>query len=611
MEHGRNLAALVHAWSRLSAQLSALLPAGVAPRLANDLLPWPVDLPPPDPPLTLQETADAWPRWLASDAAPVRKQQGSWYTPPALCAVLADLTRPVAATEPAWVVDPACGDGRFLWAAADVQLAAGLPVAAVLGRLCGIDRDPGAVLLARARLWLWQSAAGCVDVAAIRRQLVWGDALAPLAANAASPQVLPAAEDTGPPAIAVRPWLAGLGAVHGADVILGNPPYLSQLRSRTTRDRDAAASLAATTDGELRGYADTAAAFWALSRRWLAPGGAVCLLTPRSLLSSRDAAAVRAGLAGQLHLQAVWRDDRPLFDAAVRTVALVLADRPPPDAVPVLEGLPPRAVANLPAPVPADGWTTALLDRRDHAIALPFLLLDGHAGLLGDLAQVTADFRDEYYGLQPAVRESTQDQVDGPQILTSGLLDVLSQAWGQRPCRLHGQRWQRPVLEVTALDPALQRWWHKRAVPKVLVATQTAVLEAVADPTGQLVPVTPLLSVLPHDPADVWRLAAALTAPLLTRLALQRHAGAGLSTTALKLSARQLAALPLPTDNAAWQEAALLAAQLAEAPVQARDLALDRLVVLLGRACGQSAAEARLAADWWWSRRGLSVPNTL
>jgi hypothetical protein len=66
----------------------------------------------------------------------------------------------------------------------------------------------------------------------------------------------------------------------------------------------------------------------------------------------------------------------------------------------------------------------------------------------------------------------------------------------------------------------------------------------------------PIITVVPEDPADLWLLAAALNSPPLTAHAHRAHTGAALSPDAIKLSARQLAALPLPTNQDAWSRAA-------------------------------------------------------
>jgi len=117
-------------------------------------------------------------------------------------------------------------------------------------------------------------------------------------------------------------------------------------------------------------------------------------------------------------------------------------------------------------------------------------------GTLADLAAATAGFRDEYYGLVAACREW-----DGPEdgepnrLVTVGSIDPLDLAWGRRSCRLGGRQWQRPVVDVDALDGRVGAWVSQRLVPKVVLATQSRILEPVVDRSGRLVPVTPLIAV--------------------------------------------------------------------------------------------------------------------
>ena len=118
------------------------------------------------------------------------------------------------------VLDPACGDGRFL-------LATGLP------RQTGVDIDP---------------TTGFIHDDALRRD--WGE--------------------------------------ERFDVVVGNPPFLNQLSTLTSRG------------GRSRfgggPYADAAAEFLALAIGLARPGGRVGLVLPQSLLATRDAAAIRAAV---------------------------------------------------------------------------------------------------------------------------------------------------------------------------------------------------------------------------------------------------------------------------------------------------------------------------
>src|SRR5205823_2389036 len=85
--------------------------------------------------------------------------------------------------------------------------------------------------------------------------------------------------------------------------------------------------------------------------------------------------------------------------------------------------------------------------------------------------------------------------------------------------------------------------------------TQTKVLEPAVDRAGSWVPSTPVIAV--HcEPGLVARVAAVLVAPPVSAWAASVSAGTALAAGAIKLSARQVLAIPLPTDEAAWAEAA-------------------------------------------------------
>ncbi|MFP5322628.1 MAG: hypothetical protein ACLGIC_12395, partial [Acidimicrobiia bacterium] len=114
--------------------------------------------------------------------------------------------------------------------------------------------------------------------------------------------------------------------------------------------------------------------------------------------------------------------------------------------------------------------------------------------------------------------------------------------------------------------------------PKLLVSSQTRVLEVVADPSGELLGSVPVVVVRPRDPADVWRLAAALTAPTASAWLLRRSAGTARSADACRPTAALLSALPLPTDRPAWDAAADLAERASRggAPVHEVAAAAER-----------------------------------
>ena len=120
-------------------------------------------------------------------------------------------------------------------------------------------------------------------------------------------------------------------------------------------------------------------------------------------------------------------------------------------------------------------------------------------------------------------------------------------------------------------------------ISKLLVATQTTVVEVVADPAGDMVPLTPLVVVEP-EPEELWHLAAALSAPAVSAMAARLSVGAARSAGRIKLSARQVADLPVPTDRTAWDEGAGLAMALHEAGRTATQEAWLELGKNMGRA---------------------------
>ena len=94
------------------------------------------------------------------------------------------------------------------------------------------------------------------------------------------------------------------------DLVIGNPPYLSQMSASTTRG-------GASRHGG-GPYADAAVEFLALAGELVDPdGGRVALVLPQSLLASRDAAAIRSSIGDRARMVWSWWSDRRVFDAQV------------------------------------------------------------------------------------------------------------------------------------------------------------------------------------------------------------------------------------------------------------------------------------------------------
>jgi SAM-dependent methyltransferase len=419
-------------------------------------------------------------RQRADRAQAERKQRGAWYTPSHLVDLVADAavagwaSRGDAAVR---IVDPSCGDGRFLVAAAERLCAGGATVEAV-----GVDIDPDAVDTSRQALL----AAGVVH------RVVHGDALK-------------------------LDW-AALGTF---DLVIGNPPFLSQMAAATTRGGSSS-----------RGggpYADAAVEFLELASELVdATGGRVAYVLPQSLLSARDAGSTRRRYDERASLTWSWWTGERVFDAQVLTCALLFE-------------------FGTPSASPGE-WSRVITDRRGVPDVPADLAADG---TLGDRCRLNANFRDEYYGMVPAVG----DHNAGPQLITSGLVDPGHNWWGDRPIRFAKQQFSRPRIDLSKLDDKMTRWAEQRLVPKVLIANQTKILEAVADSDGTTLPGVPVVAAYPTDlpgrPAGAvaWEIAAVLTSPVASAWAWHRSAGTGLSSDAIRVGPVVLADLPWPAGS--------------------------------------------------------------
>jgi hypothetical protein len=447
------------------------------------------------------------------------------------------------------VCDPACGGGAFLVAAARWLHRRGAERRRVVRHLLwGADIDPVGLAAAEAALALW---AGEVPPPG---RLVVADALA----------------DGG----AVWPDRPGAGF----HAMVGNPPFQSQLGRATARTPDQQARLRARYGPAVRAYTDAAWLFLLAGCELARPGGRVVLVEPQSLVGARDAGAVRSGVDERARLLDMWVDERAVFAASVRVCA------------PVLEVGPGRR----------NGEPNAWSGRFAAAVGIPGVQTPA-TGTIADLAQVIAGFRDEYYGLVAAVRERSPGGDDaGAPLITSGLIDWLGCSWGRRPARFAKRAWRAPVVDLDELGEtggrAARRWVARARVPKLLVATQTRVLEAAVDVGGSWVPSVPVVSVVPHDPADLWRVAAAVVSPAATAWLLGRAPGTALARGAIKVAAPDLLALPLPADLGAWHEAAAAVRALTTGP--AAPAACDRF---LAAAAAAYATPPSLTA--WWRER--------
>lgn len=511
-----------------------------------------------------------------------REGRGAWYTPEPVVRGLVRLAlavggqaagssgeAPVPAPPPMFTADPTCGGGAFLLAALDELVDRGVPAEEAPGLVAGMDIDPGAVQVTRWALDLWAAANG-VGPGTERVDVTVGDALVD------HPAAWPATR-----------------------IIVGNPPFATPLRSGAVVG--VGVGFRRDNSDRLGPYADLAAMHLLATLDRCGPGSTVALVQPQSVLSGRDTAGLRAHCDDEAPLQGLWAAREPVFDAGVRTCAPVL--RPgaaPAPTVAVAAGIdvtPVGAVERRRAD--GSGWARFAV-RALGGPALPAAVETASpAGHLGDLATATAGFRDEFYGLVAACMEWTGPVGEEPnRLLTVGLVEPLTTAWGTTVCRFGRKRWHRPWIDTAELDDKVLGWTERQLVPKIVLATQSKVLEPVIDRTGSLVPATPLIAV--HaDRHELDLVAAVLLAPPVVAWAWERWFGSAMAVDALKLAARQVAELPLPPDRTAWEEAAaVIAAGDGTAP--------DRVAVDAARIMNRAYGGGEDVLGWWLDRAGLA-----
>lgn len=501
-----------------------------------------------------------------------RHQMGVHYTPAAVASALAAIA--LGSDDHQTVCDPSVGGGAFLLAAADQLEQRGVPPEVVVTeRLWGLDIDPDVVLVAEAALAIWGSRSG--RWVGPGDHLCVGDTLQVGRGGFAA--------DTAP-----------------FDVVLGNPPFQNQMQASTARDVATARGLRDRWAAVAGPYADTAGFFMLAGLEMAASNGVVLLVQPESVLGARDAAPIRRQVLESSAIDGLWVGGSRVFAADVRVCApLLRVGATKASQVQRWTGPAVEAAGPLRRPDLDLSWSPLVAD----LLGTPAVHVDSVA-TLGEVAIATAGFRDEFYGLAP--HTSDTPEAAEPKLITVGMIDPLRNRWGTGSFRYAGDRWTHPRVDTDALSeasPKLARWVNYRTVPKVMLATQTKVIEVVVDAVGDSVPCTPVIAVI-AAPDRLWHIAAALTSPVATAVALARVAGAALSHDTIKLSAKQVLELPTPTDAVRWDRGAALAESAAGATdPEAWHAALLELGTVMTESYGLSGDHD--VVQWWASRLPL------
>ncbi len=251
------------------------------------------------------------------------------------------------------MLDPACGTGNLLVAAARRL--------GTTRNLVGLDTDPRAI-------------EACRRTVGGEAQLVVGDAFTADLSDGTF------------------------------DVVIGNPPFLTQLRRRTATDRRTCAARLGTS---LPPYVDEASLFLVLATRLArADGGRVAFVQPLSTLATRDGGWARAAVSDLASVEHLWIASENVFAADVATCAVGLRRGH-------AQGPVARAHGDVVLPdldLPDGSWAPLLAD----AFGVPSVALpQDHT--IGDLATVTADFRDEFYEVALSSRKAERARPSSPQ----------------------------------------------------------------------------------------------------------------------------------------------------------------------------------------------------
>ncbi len=399
---------------------------------------------------------------------------------------------------------------------------------------------------------------------------------------------------------------ASTGWSGGFDVIIGNPPFLNQLELATAPSKKLAALFKARFPGVAKGYADIATVFVELSSQLAKPeGGRIGLVQPDSILSAAHAKPARQSATTRGGLETIWVAGEKIFTANVHVcVPVIVNGTRKPDCLLRYKGGGYEALSPLDV-VPSrvatmETWAPLISE----GFGIPSVELDESRTLDAHL-KATADFRDQYYGLAPFTIDADGRKPDGSchsALVTTGLIDPAALLWGCQQTRFNKTKYDAPIVDLARLraESDLSEWVNRRLTPKLLLATQTKVLEVVVDEKGVLLPSVPVISIQVEE-ISLWHASAALMSPPVAAWAAARYMGAALSTSAIKLSAGQVHSLPAPLPSTEWDDAADLIerAQAAADENEWRD-ALLGAGQLMTKAYGLGNSEA--VVDWWVDR---------
>ena len=510
---------------------------------------------------------DAGSHQEALDAEGIRKSQGAFYTPIEFASQIAAtaidnwITHNRTSQTLPRLIDPSCGSGNFLLVAArylavrlfelgefpDYESAI---LSVVSESIYGVDIDSTAILLACENLA--KLAGAELNVEKLKSHFWTGDPLFVDFDKLPASDELFAAENFGTSWRDVFPWTYVDEKWVGFDIVLGNPPFINPMASSRPYDPQQLEHIAENLDLP-RGSVFTAnisALFLTLAFRLVAQSnGVVAMVQPLSVVGANRALELNSLIQESRPFEVWFRLDKA-FDAAVETL-VVFTNSSRETSCLVTTGSDRREISVRNAAT----MTNLLSELLADVLGIPQLSSVAFS-TVSDIAISTNDFRDQFYGLQGAVQDL--QSAPGPRLVTTALIDFAVNHWGKKETSFARTRFKNPVVQIERLDDRMQNWARGRMVPKVIISTQTRIVEAWVDANAHYLPSIPLISSVPIIQSDLWKLGAAIANPVSAVFAYRNFGGSGMSGKVLKLNGAQIGSLPLPTDIAKWTQAAEL-----------------------------------------------------
>ena len=495
-----------------------------------------------------------------------RRHGGVHYTPYEVAKRLARVALNELPLGP--ICDPSVGGGAFLLAAAEYLAEKGAsPSKIIKDYLWGIDLDQGAIEVARASISIWGSTKVWI---VLNEHLVVADSLKSGMKSFPNPPK------------------------KGFIAVIGNPPFQNQLQEITVRPIEETQKLREKWKVNAGPYADTAGYFLLVALSMLSSEGKCLLIQPQSILATVDAKPIREKLNQEATLEGIWIGGPDIFEAGVNVCAPLLSKGLRQSPVNIWTG---TEITQLQKQLnQGDNWSSAMAVAQ----GVPLLKLKGNR--LEECASATAGFRDQFYGLAPHVCEFKNGMESVAPLITVGMIDPLRSRWGSDDFRYAGKSWLKPVVNLTSLladDKELYEWVQDRLKPKVLLATQTKVLEVLPDPEGKLIPSTPTISI-ECGPEEIWKITSVLSSAAISAYAFSRVAGSALSSDTIKLSAKQVNALPLPPISDYWEQASHYAEEAFNSKL--KDTKTNKMKEMSHKISLAYGCDDNLLEEWWLKR---------